>query len=94
MIVREHVEEAYFLCALLFVIWWRFYNDGETEFYESVFEMWPFYEWFNIGFKWRKTRCCRGAFVMWPIIDGFMEANMIANNKDMDVCFRDVACYR
>jgi len=52
----------------------RFYNDDETEFNESVFAMWPFYEWFNVGLKWCGTRCCRGAFLMWPIIDGFLEA--------------------
>jgi len=52
----------------------RFYNHGEIEFNASVFEMWPFYEWFNIGLKWHETRCCRGVFVMWPITDGFMEA--------------------
>ena len=35
-----------FICCLM-----RFYNDDETEFNESVFAMWPFYEWFNVGLK-------------------------------------------
>jgi len=34
------------ICCLM-----RFYNHGEIEFNASVFEMWPFYEWFNIGLK-------------------------------------------
>jgi hypothetical protein len=69
MIVRQRDEEAYFLCGLLFVLWWRLYMMMKPR-YDSVFEMCLLW---MVWWSDRHAKCRTGAFVIWPITDGFME---------------------